>query len=55
MVKDVSPTALVITYSDTQANKLYEDLSFFLGENIMYFPLSPPCIILLMPIVQKFQ
>lgn len=41
MVKDVSPTALVITYSDTQANKLYEDLSFFLGENIMYFPAQP--------------
>ena len=38
MVKDITNSALVITYNDSQANQLYEDLSFFLGNNIMYFP-----------------
>lgn len=41
MVKDITNSALVITYNDSQANQLYEDLSFFLGNNIMYFPSQP--------------
>ena len=38
MVEDVAKSALVITYNDMQAKRLYEDLKFFLGERVLYFP-----------------
>lgn len=41
MVEDIAKTALVITYNDVQANNLYEDLTFFLGPRVMYFPAEP--------------
>lgn len=41
MVEDIAPTALVITYNDVQASKLYEDLSFFLGPRVLNFQAEP--------------
>src|SRR5690554_4426850 len=41
MVEDITPTALVITYNDVQASKLYEDLSFFLGPRVLNFQAEP--------------
>ena len=36
--KALSKHAFVITESDASARKLIEDLSFFSGENVLYFP-----------------
>ncbi|RBP40611.1 transcription-repair coupling factor [Garciella nitratireducens] len=41
MVEDIARNALVITYNEAQARKIYEDLKLFLGQRVLYFSTEP--------------
>lgn len=41
MIEDMGSSALVITHNDIQAKRIYDDLTFFLGEEVVYFPAEP--------------
>lgn len=41
MIEDIRSSALIVTYNDTQAKRIYEDLTFFLGKEVVYFPAEP--------------
>ena len=41
LIEDLEKSALVITYNDSQAKKIHEDLHYFFGEKVLYFPAEP--------------